>query len=98
VYDHTSFFAYPLTGIESYQHYLAVNRRRPSLLMKEGRVRVNFTVDSDGTTKDFVIAESLCTECDAEAIRLIKEGPPWRPALNRGYEKVSSKTSVDVNF
>jgi membrane associated rhomboid family serine protease/antitoxin component YwqK of YwqJK toxin-antitoxin module len=98
VYDHTSFFAYPVIGIEKYQQYLQHNRRKPSLLIKEGRVRVNFTVDSDGTTKDFVIAESLCAECDDEAIRLIKEGPAWRPALNRGSEKVSSKTSVDVNF
>jgi len=98
IYDHTSFFPYPVDGVEKYKRYLADNLRRPSLLMKEGRVRVNFTVDHDGTMKDFVIAESLCKECDQEAIRLVQEGPKWRPALNRGSEKVSSKTSVDVFF
>lgn len=98
IYDHTSFFPYPVDGIEKYQRYLATNLRRPSLPMKEGVVRVNFTVDHDGALKDFVIVKSLCGECDAEAIRLIREGSKWRPALNRGSEKVSAKTSVDVFF
>jgi membrane associated rhomboid family serine protease/antitoxin component YwqK of YwqJK toxin-antitoxin module len=98
IYDQSSFYPNPKIGMKAYSKYLSDNVRRQSLPYKEGTVKLIFSVDKDGVLHDFVVLKSVCIPCDQEAIRLVKEGPPWRPALVRGHEKISSKAFVDVNF
>jgi TonB family protein len=43
-----------------------------------GEVEVSFDVLSNGAVSNVNIAKSLCSDCDKEALRLIKEGPQWK--------------------
>jgi TonB family protein len=50
----------------------------------EGTVYVNFLVRTDGTIDNIKILKGIGYGCDEEAIRVIKEMPPWNPGINRG--------------
>jgi hypothetical protein len=65
---------------------------------RSGIVKVVFNVGNDGSVWDFVIIEGLSHDYDQEAIRLIKEGPAWRPGVLHGHEQVPSQGYVEVIF
>lgn len=99
VYDQLSVFPFPEMGMPAYEKYLEENVRRPrSTGRHSGTVELTFMVHTDGSFADFVVVTSLCAECDREAIRLVKEGPPWRPGVTRGYIKSPSYGYVTVRF
>lgn len=98
VYDQLSQYALPVVGMPEFKKYLAINIRRPTSEMREGIVKVVFNVANDGSVYDFVIIEGLSLLCDHEAIRLIKEGPAWRPGVLHGHEKIPSQGYVEVVF
>ncbi|HKP31339.1 MAG TPA: hypothetical protein VJT83_01360 [Chitinophagaceae bacterium] len=70
--------AQPVTGWKEFAEYLEKNKK---ISAKEGTVNnevvVTFKVDRDGKLSSFNIEKSLTKEHDAEAIRLIKQGPAW---------------------
>lgn len=73
----------PAGGYSNYKKYLIENRRYPvGETLKSGNVRVSFRVMPDGSLQDFRVRKQLSPAYDAEAIRLIKEGPAWAPAAN----------------
>lgn len=99
VYDQLSVFPFPKIGMPAYNEYLQKSLRRPTdPSLHQGTVEVTFLVDLDGTTRDFVITGSVCPACDLEAIRLIKEGPEWRPGVLRGHIRMRSNGYVQVHF
>lgn len=98
VYDHLSEYPFPVNGMPAFKKYIDQNKRRPFRLITHGKVKVVFTVGVDGSTWSYVIMQSLSPECDEEAIRLVKEGPAWRPALLHGQEKVPSQGYVEIEF
>lgn len=69
--------AEPVAGWEAYRKYLKENRKAPQDSLK-GEVVVSFRVKRDGKLSGFNIEKSLGPDYDAEAIRLIKEGPAWK--------------------
>ena len=74
--------AKPKAGRRAFKNYVQSNLRYPPEALQkkqQGRVTVGFTVNKDGTLSDFNILNSLSPACDAEAIRLIQEGPAWKP-------------------
>ena len=69
----------PVSGWEIYRKYLEDNIRRPATEPKvSGSVLVSFEIDEKGKPAKFHILKGLTAACDAEAIRLIKEGPSWK--------------------
>jgi TonB family protein len=72
--------AEPRDGFAAYQFYLLNNVRIPAEARErsiKGVVELSFLVGDNGRLSDFKIEKSLCHSCDKEAIRLIKDGPPW---------------------
>lgn len=70
----------PADGWDNYDTYLANNLQIPETIkMKQnrGEVEVSFDVNENGEPINFKVEKSLCTKCDKEAIRLIKDGPKW---------------------
>ena len=57
-----------------------------------------FNVGIDGTTWNYVVIQSVSPECDEEAIRLVREGPKWRPGLLHGQEEMPSQGYVEIEF
>ena len=87
----------PAEGYDSYNEYLAKNTHYPASAEAEnvnGKVKVSFRVMPDGSLEDFKITRRLQPDCDAEALRLIKEGPGWTPASDRAAARVT----VEVYF
>lgn len=72
--------AEPRDGFAAYQFYLLNNIRMPADAVSrriKGVVELSFLVGDNGRLSDFKVEKSLCQSCDKEAIRLIKDGPPW---------------------
>jgi TonB family protein len=72
--------AEPRDGFAAYQFYLLNNVRIPAEAKNtgiKGSVDVSFVVNDNGRLSDFKIERSLSPSFDKEAIRLIREGPPW---------------------
>lgn len=73
-------FAKPASGWKTFKNQIEKNRRYPSEAIEnniEGRVIISFFVDENGQLSDFQVKKSLGYGCDEEAIRLLKNGPPW---------------------
>ncbi len=86
--------AAPVMGMADYKDYLEENIIYPENESKtRGAVRVEFTINADGSLSNFKIKKSLGTAFDEEAIRLIKEGPAWQAATD---ENGVSKTSTEI--
>ncbi|AIZ62722.1 hypothetical protein PK28_01740 [Hymenobacter sp. DG25B] len=60
-------------------------------------VKLRFIVAADGSLQDIKVIEPLSEEYDAEAIRLLKEGPAWYPAVVNG-KRIAHKAQVSVIF
>lgn len=64
-----------------------------------GKCYVKFLVKADGTLDEITILKGVngCPECDAEAIRVIRSMPKWKPGSIAGVP-VSLYYNLPVNF
>ncbi|MBO9731869.1 MAG: TonB family protein [Chitinophaga sp.] len=85
----------PIVGETAYDNYLRTKTVNPDNKYN-GTVRVSFTVMPDGSLQDFKILRHLNDACDAEAIRVIKDGPAWAPASDRKPAKVKVRVKFTV--
>ncbi|GEO05878.1 hypothetical protein AAE02nite_35420 [Adhaeribacter aerolatus] len=92
--------AHPMVGAANYQLYLQQNLRYPAPARQlgiDGNITVGFTVNPDSSLSNLRIVKGLTPELNAEAVRLIKEGPIWIPA--RRQEKiVTENKTVTIPF
>ena len=89
--------ALPAGGHSALREYLKKNLEYPEKALKDGKegtVKLRFVVAVDGSLQDIKVVSSLSEECDAEAIRLLKEGPRWYPAISKGRR---TARSVDIS-
>jgi TonB family protein len=85
----------PADGWSNYSLYLANNLKVPDEIKRKdvtGEVKLSFEINKLGEPVNIKIEKSLCKECDEEAIRLIKQGPKWKP------KKKKNKVTVNVPF
>ena len=74
-------------GHKALGKYLKDNLKYPSEAIEqgvEGRVFVQFIVETNGTGTDIRVVKGIGSGCDEEALRLIKEMPIWIPAKKDG--------------
>lgn len=87
----------PADGWENYDTYLANNLNAPEEIKTKqnsgGQVQISFEVNKEGEPINIKVEKSLCSKCDKEAIRLIKEGPKWKRNANK-----KGRTTVTINF
>lgn len=92
--------AEPTGGLRAYDKYLEDNKRYPQQALDndvKGRVIVGFDVGISGELSNFVVIRSLGHGCDDEVIRLIKEGPAWKPTTESNVP-VESTVHVKMKF
>ena len=58
---------------------------------------LSFTIDTDGSITDIKIVKSINTFLDAEAYRIVKEMPNWKPGKFEG-KLVKTEFSLPINF
>ena len=91
---------HPVHGYETYMKYLSDSLRYPETALKEGiegQVIITFTVGTDSIPRRISVDHPIGHGCDEEAIRLIREGPPWIPAVTGG-NAVESEMKLPIRF
>ena len=74
-------------GMEALMDYLKANIRYPQEAKergKQGRVIVQFIVEEDGTLTGEQVLKPVDPQLDAEAIRIARSMPKWKPGETRG--------------
>ena len=87
-------------GIQELMSFLSKNTKYPASAMAknvQGRVIVQFVVEKDGTPTEFKVIRSVDPDLDAEALRVMKEMPKWKPGMQRG-QVVRVKYTIPVTF
>lgn len=90
----------PLGGTDLFNTYLANNTRYPGGVENPKRetLRIQFKVSVTGDPKDFSVSRAPANEAfSREAIRLIKDGPRWSPAIKDGIP-VESEVTLRITF
>lgn len=89
----------PIAGLESFKRYIENNIVKPDIFTEGQRVVVLavFKVKINGIPDSVKIIRSGGQPYSDEAIRLIKEGPLWKPAMENG-KAVEEEVRVRIVF
>ena len=74
-------------GNEKIVEFISSNTQYPQEAKEkgvQGRVLVNFVVDTDGSITDVKVMRGIGSGCDEEAVRVVKSMPKWQPGRQRG--------------
>ena len=63
----------------------------------QGEVHVQFVVDKEGNVEEVTVFKGVDPHLDAEALRVIKMMPKWKPGKHEGKE-VNVKCTIPVGF
>ncbi|MCX6261019.1 MAG: TonB family protein [Bacteroidia bacterium] len=90
---------HPVKGRADFDKYIRENIRRPDTTTAGQRVVVvlNFNVNAKGKIDSIRIIRSPGRNFSNEAIRLIKEGPAWKPAEENG-NAISDEVRIRIVF
>ena len=94
------FITEPVSGYPKYKQYVKDNLQYPPVALEnkvEGNVIISFVVNPDQQLSDFKIRRRLGYGCEEEALRLIKNGPAWNPALRDGIP-VPQRIRMKIRF
>lgn len=83
--------AIPIIGWEQFNKYVIDSLKTLQQLganASSAEVLVSFDVNKEGEPVRINIQKSLCTACDSEAFRIIKNGPSWK--LNKKRKKANA--------
>lgn len=87
-------------GMEAMMLWISQRVKYPEQAKKEGitgLVMVSFVVNKTGKVTDVAIERSAYPLLDAEAVRVVREMPDWKPGSQRG-KPVDVKMTVPVKF
>ena len=87
-------------GMGECMKWLGKNIKYPTIAQEngvQGRVIVQFVVTKEGNIEEPVVANGVDPYLDAEALRLIKAMPKWKPGKQRGKE-VNVKYTLPIDF
>lgn len=76
----------PADGWNNYNIYVANNIKIPEEIKQKTlheEVKLSFEINNLGEPVNIKVEKSNCKQCDEEAIRLLKEGPKWKPKKKR---------------
>ena len=74
-------------GMEAMINFIQTNIKYPKDAIKQevsGRVMVMFVVETDGSLSNVRVARKVFPSLDAEAVRVIKIMPKWKPGKEKG--------------
>jgi TonB family protein len=87
-------------GLTAFGEYVSKNIRYPALAREnhvQGKVFLAFIVEKDGSLTDVKIIHGAGSGMDEEAMRVIKNSPKWKPAIQNG-RLVRTRFTVPVSF
>ena len=87
-------------GMDSLIAFLSRNIAYPQEAIDNnvsGRVFLSFVVEKDGTITDIKILRDIGSGCGAEAVRVVKMMPKWKPGMMQG-KPVRVQFALPINF
>lgn len=87
-------------GMQAMIEFLQTNMKYPEDAAKqkvEGRVMVQFVVETDGSVSDVHVAKQVFPSLDAEAVRVVQAMPKWTPGKEKG-KVVRAKYNLPIVF
>ena len=87
-------------GIPAMMEFIKDNIKYPESLKEsaiQGRVVVQFVISETGEIGDVKVVRSIDPALDAEAVRVVKSMPRWKPGVQDG-KTVSVKYTMPVMF
>lgn len=89
-------------GAKEMALFLARNIQYPETALDQeiqGKAIIRFMIDKEGQVKDVRVLKGVpgCSECDKEAVRVIKMMPKWKPAMYKG-EGISSYFNLPIIY
>jgi len=87
-------------GLEAMMKFIVKNMKYPAVARRmgvEGAVFVSFVVDREGKISEPQVIKGISAECDQEALRVIKQMPPWKPGKQNG-KAVKSRFVLPIKF
>lgn len=87
-------------GMDGYVKFMNDNMKYPAECEEkhiEGRVLIRMTIDEKGNVANPVLLKSVDPLLDAEAMRVVKLMPKWKPAINEG-KPIAVKYVVPITF
>ncbi|MEY4937147.1 MAG: hypothetical protein RIS64_3506 [Bacteroidota bacterium] len=88
------------TGEAEMFKYLRQNIHYPAAAREhgiEGKVFVNFVINTDGSISDVNVLKGIGGGCDEETIRVVQNMPKWKPGQHQG-NTVKTRFTVPVSF
>lgn len=90
----------PVGGMKEFYSYVAHNLRYPTTARQkgiEGRVFVQFVVDTSGKLTDIKTVKGIGAGCDEEAVRVLGGASNWKPGIQRG-RAVNVRMILPITF
>jgi TonB family protein len=85
-------------GLDALTKFLAKNTRWPETTADTtGVVYVNFLVQDDGNVTEVNVIKGIHKDYDAEALRVVKMMPRWKPGELNG-RKVATRYTIPIRF
>ena len=87
-------------GMEAMIQFISSNIKYPADAKKQkvdGRVLVNFVVEKDGSITEVKVIKPTFPSLDAEAVRVVKAMPKWKPGYQKG-QAVRVQFTMPINF
>jgi TonB family protein len=81
-------------GFEAIHDFLNKNLKTDG---ETGRVIATFVVRRDGSLSDIEVVRSFSDKASAEALRVIKLMPKWKPGIKNG-RVVSTQFTIPISF
>ena len=87
-------------GMRECMNWLGKNVKYPVIAQEngiQGRVLVQFIVTEEGNLEDIAVVNSVDPYLDAEALRVVRAMPKWKPGMQQG-KVVKVKYTLPVMF
>jgi TonB family protein len=74
-------------GDEAWSKYISTALKYPPEAKKkgiQGPVYIMFVIEKDGSVSEAKVLKGIGSDCDEEALRVVKESPKWEPGKHNG--------------
>jgi len=90
----------PVGGMEAMYIFLQENLKYPQSARDKGitgQIIIEFVVEKDGSINDVKVIKGVDPELDAEAVRVVKMMPKWKPGMQDG-QPVRTFYQIPIRF
>ena len=87
-------------GVNALMSYLSENITYPEQAKKDGvhgKVFISFVIEKTGKVNNVKVLRGIGEACDAEAVRVVKSMPDWKPGLSEG-KPVRVQYNIPIKF